>query len=178
MQLLCEGFDDPGIEALILSRPTKSKALYCQMIGRGVRPNKGKEGCYVYDLSDENHNICSFNVLGFQTYDKAQFESFVPGKKLTDLMRETLKIQINDHRYEEYDLFKNLKELSDILLPHQVDYLLDIGIPSKMVPYLSFSECNYIIWKTEKLKQYGLYQRDYWKKRQDIRSTNKKNCKK
>lgn len=33
-----EGFDDPGIEVVVMARPTKSRALYAQMIGRGTRP--------------------------------------------------------------------------------------------------------------------------------------------
>ncbi|HUX15612.1 MAG TPA: DEAD/DEAH box helicase [Phycisphaerae bacterium] len=33
-----EGFDEPGIECVVMARPTKSRALYAQMIGRGTRP--------------------------------------------------------------------------------------------------------------------------------------------
>ncbi len=36
-----EGFDDPGIEVVVLARPTKSRALYAQMCGRGTRPLPG-----------------------------------------------------------------------------------------------------------------------------------------
>ena len=32
-----EGFDEPTIEVIVLGRPTKSRALYSQMIGRGTR---------------------------------------------------------------------------------------------------------------------------------------------
>jgi superfamily II DNA or RNA helicase len=33
-----EGFDDPGVELVVMARPTKSRALFCQMVGRGTRP--------------------------------------------------------------------------------------------------------------------------------------------
>jgi len=33
-----EGFDEPRIEVVAMARPTKSRALYCQAIGRGTRP--------------------------------------------------------------------------------------------------------------------------------------------
>ncbi len=33
-----EGFDEPGIEVVAIARPTKSRSLYAQMIGRGTRP--------------------------------------------------------------------------------------------------------------------------------------------
>lgn len=33
-----EGFDEPSIELIVCARPTKSRPLYAQMIGRGTRP--------------------------------------------------------------------------------------------------------------------------------------------
>lgn len=33
-----EGFDEPGIEVVAMARPTMSRSLYAQMIGRGTRP--------------------------------------------------------------------------------------------------------------------------------------------
>lgn len=33
-----EGFDEPGIEVVVMARPTKSRCLYAQMVGRGTRP--------------------------------------------------------------------------------------------------------------------------------------------
>jgi superfamily II DNA or RNA helicase len=33
-----EGFDEPGVEVVSIARPTMSRALYTQMIGRGTRP--------------------------------------------------------------------------------------------------------------------------------------------
>jgi superfamily II DNA or RNA helicase len=46
-QFLCnvgvatEGFDDPSIQVVVMARPTKSRALYAQMAGRGTRPLPG-----------------------------------------------------------------------------------------------------------------------------------------
>jgi superfamily II DNA or RNA helicase len=36
-----EGFDDPGIQCVVLARPTKSRPLFTQMVGRGTRPLPG-----------------------------------------------------------------------------------------------------------------------------------------
>ena len=36
-----EGFDDPSIESVVMARPTKSRTLYAQMVGRGTRPLPG-----------------------------------------------------------------------------------------------------------------------------------------
>lgn len=38
VNILTEGFDVPGVQAAILLRPTKSLALYLQMVGRALRP--------------------------------------------------------------------------------------------------------------------------------------------
>lgn len=48
-QLISEGFDCPAIEVAILLRPTKSLGLYCQMVGRAIRPAPGKIKTIVLD---------------------------------------------------------------------------------------------------------------------------------
>jgi superfamily II DNA or RNA helicase len=39
--VLTEGFDDPGVEVIVMGRPTKSRSLYAQMVGRSTRPLPG-----------------------------------------------------------------------------------------------------------------------------------------
>lgn len=46
---LTTGFDYPELDTVILARPTKSLALYYQMVGRAIRPYEGKEG-WIIDL--------------------------------------------------------------------------------------------------------------------------------
>jgi len=46
---LTTGFDYPELDTVILGRPTKSLALYYQMVGRAIRPCKGKDG-WIVDL--------------------------------------------------------------------------------------------------------------------------------
>ncbi len=50
---LTEGFDIPSVSAILLCRPTLSKALYFQMVGRGLRlsPETGKIDCIIIDPS-------------------------------------------------------------------------------------------------------------------------------
>jgi superfamily II DNA or RNA helicase len=45
-----EGTDIPRVDCVVMGRPTKSRALYQQMAGRGLRPFPGKENCIVLDL--------------------------------------------------------------------------------------------------------------------------------
>lgn len=39
--VLTEGFDNPGVEVIVMARPTKSRSLYAQMAGRSTRPLPG-----------------------------------------------------------------------------------------------------------------------------------------
>lgn len=45
-----EGTDIPNIDCVILARPTKSRNLLVQMIGRGTRLYEGKENCHLIDM--------------------------------------------------------------------------------------------------------------------------------
>jgi superfamily II DNA or RNA helicase len=47
--LFSEGVDVPALGAVILLRPTKSLALYLQMVGRALRPAFGKERALILD---------------------------------------------------------------------------------------------------------------------------------
>lgn len=49
--LLTEGFDAPATSAIVLCRPTKSRPLYAQMVGRGTRLARGKTNCLVVDFN-------------------------------------------------------------------------------------------------------------------------------
>jgi superfamily II DNA or RNA helicase len=48
--VLTEGFDAPSTACVAVARPTKSRALYAQIIGRGTRLAPGKENCLVLDF--------------------------------------------------------------------------------------------------------------------------------
>ncbi|KAK3318388.1 P-loop containing nucleoside triphosphate hydrolase protein [Apodospora peruviana] len=48
--VFAEGTDIPNIDCVLLARPTKSRNLLVQMIGRGMRLYPGKENCHVIDM--------------------------------------------------------------------------------------------------------------------------------
>ena len=50
--LFTHGYDDPSLSAIIMARPTQSKVLYIQEIGRGLRIAPGKENCLIFDVVD------------------------------------------------------------------------------------------------------------------------------
>ena len=57
--LLNEGWDCPEIEVLFMARPTMSKVLYTQQLGRGMRLYEGKESLMVFDFVD---NASQYNA--------------------------------------------------------------------------------------------------------------------
>lgn len=48
--VLVEGYDDPAVACIAMGRPTKSRALYAQMAGRGTRPFPGKADLLLLDF--------------------------------------------------------------------------------------------------------------------------------
>lgn len=48
--LLTEGYDEPGIDCVVPLRPTTSRGLYSQIIGRGTRIAEGKDHLLVLDF--------------------------------------------------------------------------------------------------------------------------------
>ena len=52
--LLTEGWDSPQTAVLVMARPTMSKVLYVQQLGRGTRSHPGKEALYVLDVVDRH----------------------------------------------------------------------------------------------------------------------------
>jgi superfamily II DNA or RNA helicase len=50
--VLSEGFDEPRVAAVVLLRPTASRGLYVQQVGRGLRGAPGKANCIVLDFVD------------------------------------------------------------------------------------------------------------------------------
>lgn len=49
--VLTEGWDNPNCNIIVHLRPTLSKVLWGQTVGRGLRSAKGKEKCVVIDVS-------------------------------------------------------------------------------------------------------------------------------
>lgn len=50
--VLTEGFDDPGVSAIAMVRPTRSEAVYLQCVGRGMRLHPDASDCLVLDFVD------------------------------------------------------------------------------------------------------------------------------
>jgi DNA repair protein RadD len=57
VSVLTTGFDAPHVDLIAILRPTESNGLYQQIIGRGLRLDKGKIDCFVLDYTGMGHDI-------------------------------------------------------------------------------------------------------------------------
>jgi len=72
--VLTAGFDHPGIGCVIVARPTKSRTLFVQMAGRGLRPLPGvpveEQDCILITLADGTTDLCSIADLSDRLTDR------------------------------------------------------------------------------------------------------------
>lgn len=74
--LLNEGWDCPETEVLFMARPTMSKVLYTQQLGRGMRLSEGKEYLMVFDFVD---NASQYNTP-YSLHRLFKLGEYRPGK--------------------------------------------------------------------------------------------------
>ncbi|KIK70935.1 hypothetical protein GYMLUDRAFT_185101 [Collybiopsis luxurians FD-317 M1] len=57
--ILTEGADIPNIDCVVVARPTRSRNVFAQMIGRGMRlsPDTGKKDCRIIDFVDSANRV-------------------------------------------------------------------------------------------------------------------------
>lgn len=71
--VLTEGYDDPGVACVAMARPTKSRALYAQCAGRGLRILDGKADCLLLDFvgnSGRHRLVSALDILAGKYTDE------------------------------------------------------------------------------------------------------------
>lgn len=157
-QLLTEGFDEPSIEALIIARPTKSKSLYCQMVGRGTRLFPGKSICEVYELTDNTHRICTFNVAADDTKEADFTREYRQGILLTELHKEISQISLSDYILEKREVpilntftdFLNAQGLTDSIKKKLDEQSL------KYINPITFMQGAFLVFLNNLKEKYGI----------------------
>jgi len=70
--ILNEGWDCPEVEVLMMARPTLSRVIYLQQIGRGTRKSPGKACLIIFDFVDNstkyNQSLSLHRVIGEGKY--------------------------------------------------------------------------------------------------------------
>lgn len=115
--VLTEGWDAPWASCAVIARPTKSSALYQQMIGRVLRLWPGKNGALVLDVvgASTKHHLASLIDLG---PDRAKAQS--EGKSILEMWDE-------DELYGEDDLYPytNTSAPVERIISTEVDLLAE-----------------------------------------------------
>ncbi len=149
-QLLTEGFDEPTIDGIVLARPTRSRGLFLQMIGRGLRTTSGKKNCKIIDIVDNHRSLMGFNDL-LETEQYKQIESFKSIREIRDHI-EREKIDSIQTKIIRINIF-NINYLDDTpSLDCQLEYLDNNKINYSGL--LSFDEASFLIWHNELRNQY------------------------
>ena len=91
VDLFSEGFDCPDVEFIQIARPTLSLAKYLQMIGRGLRPNKGKECCTIID------NVGMYRRFGLPSGERdwGMFFEGLKDERIKELKNLNFDLNIN-----------------------------------------------------------------------------------
>ncbi|EJS42295.1 YDR332W [Saccharomyces arboricola H-6] len=104
--IFTEGTDMPNIDCILLCRPTKSRSLLIQMIGRGLRLHYSKDHCQIIDfIGASNVGVVSApTLLGIKS-DETEFDDAT----LEDLKEIQRDIIAKQQKIDEklMSLFKN-----------------------------------------------------------------------
>jgi superfamily II DNA or RNA helicase len=141
--LLNEGWDSPRTEVLFMARPTMSKTLYIQQLGRGMRKCEGKEYIMVFDFIDNAnmfnmpyslHRMFNINdykageyVLAPQKLKQFDLDLFARGEK-PDVY---LDFPIDVADYELIDLFNWQDEVKDMI--SQIEFVRMVDVQEETV---------------------------------------------
>jgi hypothetical protein len=141
--LLNEGWDSPRTEVLFMARPTLSKNLYIQQLGRGMRKCEGKEYIMVFDFID-NANMFNmpyslhrmFNIKDYkageyvvapQNQKQFDLDLFARGEK----PEVYLDFPIDVADYELIDLFNWQDEVKDMI--SQIEFVRMVDVQAETV---------------------------------------------
>ncbi|MGN1133939.1 MAG: DEAD/DEAH box helicase [Oscillospiraceae bacterium] len=141
--LLNEGWDCPETEVLFMARPTMSKVLYTQQLGRGMRLAEGKEQLIVFDFVD---NASQYNmpysmhrlfklgeyrpgklVLGTKQQKAADDELYAKGEKPDAI----IDFPVSATDYEAVDVFNWQEEAEGMI--SQIEFIRRVDASSETV---------------------------------------------
>ena len=127
--VLTEGFDEPRIDCIIVARPTKSRPLYVQMVGRGTRTFPGKTDCLVIDMvgNTRRHSLASMaTLLGSEAAEVRMKEGESVLEAIARAEQEGLSLEVRGKLVAQaVDLFSS-REMQWVMAAPNA-YLMDVG---------------------------------------------------
>ena len=155
-QMISEGWDSPQTEVVVMARPTLSKVLYLQQMGRGVRKYPGKECLYVIDVVDNYAGtltpMCFNSLVGISSYsdfmgikNNAGDYLSILGLSETEIAMQEIDIHTFEEKYRDYlspeqaarELYVGTSTLMSWYRKDNSISSLQLPIGSRMVPYFS-----------------------------------------
>lgn len=141
--LLNEGWDCPETEVLFMARPTMSKVLYTQQLGRGMRLADGKESLIVFDFVD---NASQYN-MPYSMHRLFKLKDYKPGKLVLgtsqqmavddalyargDKPEAIVDFPIDATDYEAVDVFNWQEEAAGMI--SQMEFIRRVDVQSETV---------------------------------------------
>lgn len=141
--LLNEGWDSPNTEVFFMARPTMSKTLYMQQLGRGMRLSEGKDHLMVFDFIDNANlfnmpyslhrmfNIKEYSPGGYviapENYKKLERDLIFKGEK----PEVYLDYPVDLRDYEIIDLFNWQDEVKDMI--SLIEFVRMVDVQSETV---------------------------------------------
>lgn len=141
--LLNEGWDCPQTEVLFMARPTMSKVLYTQQLGRGMRNSEGKDHLMVFDFVD---NASQYNapysmhrlfklkdyhaggtVLGKKGQREAEMELYAKGERPDAI----IDYPVDATDYEIVDIFSWQEEAQGLI--SQMEFVRRVDVQSETI---------------------------------------------
>lgn len=141
--LLNEGWDSPRTEVLFMARPTMSKTINMQQLGRGTRKCEGKEDLLVFDFVD-NANMFKMpysihRLLNIKEYRPFEYALAPENKKNHDFNMifkgektvAYLDIPIDISDFKTIDLFNWQEEVKNMI--SQLEFVRMVDVQSETV---------------------------------------------
>ena len=141
--LLNEGWDSPHTTVLFMARPTMSKTIYLQQLGRGTRRCPGKEDLLVIDFVD-NANMFNMPYSLHRVLDIAKYQPMAyvlapeNKRKLDQDMlfqgekpEAWLDVPIDVSDYEIIELFNWQNSVKDMI--SQIEFVRMVDVQSETV---------------------------------------------
>lgn len=135
--LLNEGWDSPETEVLLMARPTLSKVVYTQQLGRGTRKSPGKDCLWVFDFID-NTNRYNQAVSLHQQFNQSNYK---PGalvaapRAMMEAEAKKPDVLINlglwAEKYEVIDIFRWQDEVRDMFQTSELE--TELGVADNVV---------------------------------------------
>ena len=109
--MISEGWDYPELGILVMARPTLSKVLYLQQIGRGLRRTSVKKNVFVIDVVDEYGAMvkpCSMHAIFgnplYVPFGDITRQDYLPGEMIEiDGISERIEriVEVDIHTFDE-----------------------------------------------------------------------------